>query len=139
MSGDRIDFPTLGASWWTGARRFWTVAYDEASLWVGLVFVIAAGSAREYDREIYTKTWHLLLPLAASVVLSFLLFTVIDGRNINAEFLYEVIVRFLGVFDFRADGLAVRPAVRALLLPPRCAMKANLVLLAFISGGKACC
>lgn len=49
------------------------------SLWIGLVFVVSAGLAREYDGEdLLREPWHLLLPLAASLVTSFLLFNLMN-------------------------------------------------------------
>ncbi len=45
------------------------VATNPASLWIGLLFVIAAGFAREYDGEyLLAEPWHLALPLAASLI-----------------------------------------------------------------------
>lgn len=43
--------------------------------WLGALFVLSAGFAREYDRsDLLHEPWHLLLPFAASVVTSFLLY-----------------------------------------------------------------
>jgi hypothetical protein len=44
-------------------------------VWVGLLFVLAAGFAREYDGEdLLREPWHLLLPLGASLATSALLY-----------------------------------------------------------------
>jgi hypothetical protein len=51
------------------------IAQDRAAIWVGLLFVLSAGFAREYDGEdLLREPYHLLIPVAASVVLSFVLF-----------------------------------------------------------------
>ena len=45
------------------------------AVWLGLLFVLSAGFAREYDGEdLLHEPWHLLIPLVASLVTSFLLF-----------------------------------------------------------------
>ena len=51
------------------------IAGSRRALWVGLVFVVSAGLAREYDGEdLLHEPWHALIPLAASLVSSFILF-----------------------------------------------------------------
>ncbi len=51
------------------------VATHPRALWIGLVFVLAAGFAREYDGEdLLRDPWHLALPLVASAVTSFVLY-----------------------------------------------------------------
>jgi len=48
------------------------------SLWLGALFVLSAGFAREYDGEdLFHEPWHLLLPLLASLVTSFVLFSIL--------------------------------------------------------------
>lgn len=48
-------------------------------LWIGLLFVLSAGFAREYDGEdLLAQPWHLLIPLAASLTSSFVLFTILS-------------------------------------------------------------
>jgi hypothetical protein len=54
------------------------VAKSRDALWVGLLFVLSAGLAREYDGEyLVREPWHLLLPLAASLATSFLLYALV--------------------------------------------------------------
>lgn len=49
-----------------------------SALWVGLIFVFAAGIAREYDGEdLLHEPWHLLIPLAASLASSAILFLLV--------------------------------------------------------------
>ena len=46
-----------------------SIASSTSARWLGLVFVLSAAFAREYDGEyLLGKPWHLLLPLAASLV-----------------------------------------------------------------------
>lgn len=52
-----------------------TIAGSRGALWLGLAFVIVAGIAREYDRkDLLAEPWHLLVPLAASLAISFVQF-----------------------------------------------------------------
>lgn len=56
----------------TAARR---VASHPHALWIGFLFVVAAGFAREYDAEdLLHEPWHLAIPLVASLVTSGLLY-----------------------------------------------------------------
>lgn len=49
---------------------------------IGLMFVLSAGFAREYDNEdLLHDPWYLLVPLAASLGSSFLLFCVLYGTT----------------------------------------------------------
>jgi hypothetical protein len=57
------------------------VAADRHCLWLGLLFVLSAGFAREYDgQDLLREPWHLLVPVGASLAASFLLFLVTCGR-----------------------------------------------------------
>src|ERR1041384_4053012 len=62
--------------YWIGDRRaMLQIAHHRSSLWIGFLFVVAAGFAREYDGQyLLREPWHLLIPLAASLGLSLLLF-----------------------------------------------------------------
>jgi hypothetical protein len=71
------------------------IAASRTSVYVGLLFVLAAGLAREYDGEdLRSEPWHLLLPLGASLVTSALLYVLLkallwlrggeaDGRKLS--------------------------------------------------------
>src|SRR5439155_26698401 len=62
------------------------IAADRRAFWVGLLFVLSAGFAREYDGEdLWHEPWHLLIPLAASLVSSFVLFTICFVRVANND------------------------------------------------------
>lgn len=55
-----------------------TAAGTRGLLGLGLLFVLSAGLAREYDAEdLRHEPWHLLLPLAASIVGSFVLYLLV--------------------------------------------------------------
>ncbi|MFO0808252.1 MAG: hypothetical protein U0746_06490 [Gemmataceae bacterium] len=54
------------------------IAASRRAFWLGLAFVLSAGFAREYDGEDLTaEPWHLVIPLAASLVSSLLLFSLL--------------------------------------------------------------
>jgi hypothetical protein len=56
------------------------LAADRRCLWVGLLFVLSAGFAREYDGEdLLREPWHLFVPVGASLLASFLLFLIACG------------------------------------------------------------
>lgn len=55
------------------------LATHPSSLFVGMLFVFSAGLAREYDGEdLLHEPWHLLIPFAASLATSFVLFVIMD-------------------------------------------------------------
>ncbi len=55
-----------------------TIASTKNVLWLGLLFVLSAGFAREYDGEdLLHEPWHLVLPLVASLATSFLLYVLV--------------------------------------------------------------
>lgn len=64
-----------------------------SALWLGFLFVLSAGFAREYDGEdLLHEPWHLAIPLGASLVTSLLLFCLLwmASRNrgpFNTSFL----------------------------------------------------
>jgi hypothetical protein len=48
-----------------------SAARCNGAIWIGLLFVIAAGFAREYDGEdLLHEPWHLAIPLGASLASS---------------------------------------------------------------------
>ncbi|MDZ4784289.1 MAG: hypothetical protein SGJ19_28925 [Planctomycetia bacterium] len=54
------------------------------ALWLGLIFVISAGFAREYDAEsLLHEPWYLLIPVAASLLTSFLLYALLYGAALS--------------------------------------------------------
>ena len=62
-------------------RAILELAADRRCFWAGLLFVLSAGFARDYDgQDLLREPWHLLVPLGASLATSFLLFLVACGR-----------------------------------------------------------
>jgi hypothetical protein len=58
------------------------IARDRRAVWVGSLFVLSAGLARDYDGEdLLHDPWRLAIPFAASLLTSFLLYLVTLGRN----------------------------------------------------------
>ena len=54
------------------------IAGTPSAIWLGTLFVVSAGLAREYDaKDLYHEPWHLVVPLVASLVTSFLLFSLV--------------------------------------------------------------
>lgn len=67
-------------------RRDAIVALMESprALWLGLIFVLSAGFAREYDAEsLLHEPWYLLIPVGASLVTSFLLYALLYGAALS--------------------------------------------------------
>ena len=61
-------------------RAILDLAADRRALWAGLLFVLSAGLARDYDGEdLLREPWHLLIPVGASLAASFLLFLAACG------------------------------------------------------------
>lgn len=59
------------------------IASNRSALWIGLLFVFSAAFAREYDGEyLMREPWHLLIPLAASLTSSILLFLIAVVRSV---------------------------------------------------------
>lgn len=105
---------------------------------VGLVFVVSAGFARKYDSEdLLHDPWYLLLPLAASLGSSFLLFCVLYWCMVVSDTPRPSFLRaylaFLNLFWLTAPlaWLYALPYERT--LTPVSAVHANLLTLAIVS------
>jgi hypothetical protein len=47
------------------------IAGDKRAVWLGILFVLSAGFARDYDGEdLLHEPWHLTIPFAASLLTS---------------------------------------------------------------------
>lgn len=56
------------------------IVSDRRAVWIGLLFVLSAGLAREYDAEaLVREPYFVLIPVAVSTIASFLLFLVACG------------------------------------------------------------
>lgn len=114
------------------------VAATRDSWLVGLVFVLGAGLAREYDHEdLLHEPWHVLLPLAASTftaTILYLLLRIVSWRRSGTGWPVHGGYRaFLGLYWATAPlaWLYALPVER--LLPAGEAVGANLLLLGIVS------
>lgn len=112
-------------------------ASNRSAVWVGLVFVLSAGLAREYDGEdLLHEPWHLLIPVGASLVTSWLLFaivrTVLQSRG-EEPASFPSYRGFLGLYWLTAPlaWLYAIPVERFLSVPD--AVAANLWLLGIVA------
>ncbi len=110
------------------------LARSRHTLWVGAIFVLAAGLAREYDQEdLLRSPWYLLIPFAASAALSFLLLLVVRRwRNDPRPFFAEYRA-FLSLFWMTAPLALLYGIPYERLLDPANAVSANLWTLAFVA------
>jgi hypothetical protein len=114
------------------------IAADPRGLWVGLLLVVSAGFAREYDgQDLVREPWHLLVPVAASLVASFLLFLVAFGRLFlrregRPSFL-TAYRSFLTLFWMTAPLAWLYAVPYERFLSPGDATEANLWTLAFVA------
>ncbi len=70
-----MNFVTIIRFLFGERRAIFEVATSRSAVWLGFLFVISAGFAREYDGEdLLHEPWHLLIPLVASLATSFILF-----------------------------------------------------------------
>lgn len=61
-----------------GRQAIIDVATCQGTLWVGALFVLSAGFAREYNQEdLLRDPWYVLIPLVASLATSFVLFALL--------------------------------------------------------------
>jgi hypothetical protein len=114
------------------------VAETRSAVWLGLLFVISAGLAREYDGEdLLHEPWHLALPAAASLATSFVLFVLLclagGLRRWNISTFASEYRRFLGLYWMTAPlaWLYAIPVER--WMSPGAATEANLQLLGLVA------
>jgi hypothetical protein len=115
-----------------------TLAAHPRAWVVGLVFVLSAGFAREYDGEdLLHEPWHLLLPLAASLGSSFFLYCILYGistfsRQDGPSF-FAAYRSFLSLFWLTAPLAWLYAIPYERFLDPLAATNANLATLALVS------
>jgi hypothetical protein len=119
------------------------LAADHRALWVGALFVLSAGLAREYDGEdLVHEPWYLLLPFAASLLTSFLLFgiTWVPARLKGSPGppLLSAYRAFLGLFWLTAPLAWFYGIPYERFLSPLDATRANLITLAVVSFWRVC-
>ncbi len=123
LVGDRRAILELSSSRWTLA--------------VGLLFVLSAGFAREYDGEdLLREPWHLLLPLGASLGASLLLFYLAWGGRFLGERrppFREAYPAFLGLFWMTAPLAWLYAIPYERFLSPLEATEANLWTLGLVA------
>lgn len=114
------------------------IAADRRAFWVGLLFVLSAGFAREYDGEdLWHEPWHLLIPLAASLVSSFVLFTICFVRLVKTDpqrpSFFAAYVSFLTLFWMTAPLAWLYAVPYERFLGAAEAVRANLWTLAVVA------
>jgi hypothetical protein len=115
------------------------VAGSPHALWVGLLFVLSAGLAREYDGEdLLHEPWHLALPLIASLASSFALFALATRprfwrENFAAARYFRAYRAFLGLFWMTGPLAWLYAIPYERFLSPAGAMWANLLTLAVVA------
>jgi hypothetical protein len=139
----RRPLPSLGittlAHYLLGDRSaILAIADTRHALWVGLLFVLSAGLAREYDGEdLLHEPWHALLPLAASLASSLLLFTLAYGiamcKGASWRAFFSNYLTFLGLFWMTAPLAWLYAIPYEQFLSPANAIRANLLTLAVVA------
>jgi hypothetical protein len=115
-----------------------TIAADRKAIWLGFLFVLSASFARDYDGEdLLHEPWHLLIPLAASLGASFLLFIFAHGIVFlkSERFLpfLSTYRSFLGLFWMTAPLAWLYAIPYERFMTAAGAMKANLATLALVA------
>ncbi len=136
-----MNFTTL-LRYLSGSRRaIEAIAASPKAVWLGALFVLSAGFAREYDGvDLLHEPWHVVVPLAASLATSFVLFFLAmaafrprrQERQHGPGF-WRSYWSFLGLYWLTAPlaWLYAIPVER--FLSPVAAVEANLCLLALVS------
>jgi hypothetical protein len=114
------------------------IAADRRAIWVGLVFVLSAGFAREYDgQDLLREPWYLLIPIGASLAASLLLFLITCGqlffRRRGRPPFFQVYQSFLTLFWMTAPLAWLYAVPYERFLSPGGATKANLWTLALVA------
>jgi hypothetical protein len=114
------------------------IAGNRHALWIGLLFVLSAGFAREYDGEdLLHEPWHLLLPVGASLASSFALFTLAYGvaaaKGAPWRAFFVNYCSFLGLFWMTAPLAWLYAIPYERYLSPADAMRMNLLSLGVVS------
>ena len=118
-------------------RAILAVAATRGAWLVGLLLVLSAGLAREYDHEdLIHEPWHALLPLGASLVTATILYglvRLVSWRRSGSGWPHRGYPAFLGLYWATAPlaWLYAIPVER--ILPVESAVAANLGLLAVVS------
>lgn len=114
------------------------IARSRQALGLGLIFVLAAGFAREYDGEdLLHEPWHVLIPLAASLGSSALLYLLVRGaaarRGATEPQWLSGYLDFLGLYWLTAPLALLYAVPFERLLSAADSVRANLGLLALVA------
>jgi hypothetical protein len=114
------------------------VAANRATLWLGLLFVLSAALARDYDGEdLLHEPRHLLIPFGASLAASLVLFIVAYGmaicKDAPARQFFPAYRSFLGLFWLTAPLAWLYAIPYERFLNPMQAVQANLFTLALVA------
>ena len=115
-----------------------SIASSSSARWLGMIFVLSAGFAREYDGEyLLAEPWHLLFPLAASVVgcvaLLLLLRIISWYRMVRDVDLLTMFGAMLNVYWMTAPLAWIYAIPFERFMDPGGATRANLMLLGIVS------
>jgi hypothetical protein len=144
LSTDESITPWTCIQYLAGSRKaILKLASSPQTIRLGLLLVISAGFAREYDGEdLLKEPWHLVLPLVASLCTSLLLFGLIDllatRRGAPADTFLGSYWRFLGLYWMTAPlaWFYAIPVERFLSAPD--AVHANIAFLELVSVWRVC-
>ncbi len=79
-SGQRLSVRTVLAYLIGNRQAILRIAASPGATWIGLLSVLSAGFAREYDGvDLLADPWYLLIPLAVSLLLATMLFGLVMG------------------------------------------------------------
>jgi len=114
------------------------IARTPYALLVGLLFVLSAGLAREYDGEdLLHEPWHLLLPLAASLATGTLLYLLVsfvgNCRGAGNQPFFERYRVFLSLYWMTAPLAWIYAIPIERFLSPADATRANLWMLGIVA------
>lgn len=120
------------------AQAIRTVAASRGAFWLGLLFVVSAGFAREYDGEyLLAEPWHLILPLAASLIGCFamvvLIFVFLKSQKAEEATFVETFRSFLNVYWMTAPLALLYGIPFERMFDPAGATQANLWLLGLVA------
>lgn len=116
-----------------------TVAGSRHALWLGFLFVLSAGFAREYDGEdLLHEPWYVVIPLGVSLVASLVLFTLAFGiAKLHGTAAWNDFGSgyrsFLGLFWLTAPLAWLYAVPYEQFLSPKDAMAANLLTLGLVA------
>ncbi len=114
------------------------IASTRSAIWLGALFVLAAGFAREYDaKDLSSEPWFLVVPLAASLTTSLLLFSLVfavgERKRVDRRPFWSAYRPFLALYWMTAPlALLYALPVERFLSDPG-ATATNLALLGIVS------